>query len=82
MQAGSIRVSGAWALYPLMVRWAEAYQQEHPDVRVDVAAGGAGKGVVDCAAGLADIGMLSRDARPEVCRSGHVARVRAAGMMA
>ena len=24
----------------------------------------------------------SRDARPEVCRSGHVARVRAAGMMA
>lgn len=69
-RSGAIRVSGAWALYPLMVRWAEVYQQAHPDVRVDVATGGAGKGVVDCASGLVDIGMLSRDARPEEIRQG------------
>lgn len=57
----SVKVSGAWALYPLMVRWAEEYQKIHPDVRVDVSAGGAGKGMADALNGLVDLGMVSRD---------------------
>lgn len=61
----TLRVSGAWALYPLMVRWGEAYHQAHPSVRIDVAAGGAGKGIADTLAGLADLGMVSREVTQE-----------------
>jgi len=57
----TIRVSGAWALYPMMVKWAEEYQKIHPNIRIEVSAGGAGKGMADALAGLVDIGMVSRD---------------------
>ena len=67
---GIIRVSGAWALYPMMVRWAEEYQKLNPGVRVDVSAGGAGKGATDALGGLGDIGMVSRDIHPEEERRG------------
>jgi phosphate transport system substrate-binding protein len=60
-----LAVSGAWAIYPLMVRWAEEYHRLYPDVRIDVSAGGAGKGMVDVLSGMVDIGMVSRDVRPE-----------------
>ena len=58
---GTIRVSGAWALYPMMVNWGEEFRKIHPKVRVDISAGGAGKGVADALAGLVDIGMVSRE---------------------
>jgi phosphate transport system substrate-binding protein len=67
---GTIRVSGAWALYPMMVTWAEEFQKIHPQIRVDVSAGGAGKGVADALAGLVDIGMVSREIRPEEVEQG------------
>ena len=57
----TIKVSGAWALYPMMVRWAEEFQKIHPEVRIDVSAGGAGKGMTDALWGLVDIGMVSRE---------------------
>ncbi len=60
-----IAVSGAFALYPLMVQWADVYQSANPDVRIDVSAGGAGKGMADALAGAVDIGMVSRDVSPE-----------------
>ncbi len=63
--AGKIRVSGAWALYPMMVKWADEYQKLHPNVRIDVSAGGAGKGAADALAGLVEIGMISRNIKPE-----------------
>lgn len=62
---GTIRVSGAWALYPMMVKWAEEFKKVYPKVRIDVSAGGAGKGVTDALTGLVDIGMVSRELRPE-----------------
>jgi phosphate transport system substrate-binding protein len=65
---GSIRVSGAWALYPMMVKWAEEFKKVYPGVRIDVSAGGAGKGVADALSGLVDIGMVSRELRPEETR--------------
>jgi phosphate transport system substrate-binding protein len=67
---GAIRVSGAWALYPMMVRWAEEFNKTYPQVRVDVSAGGAGKGAADALAGLTDIGMVSRDIKPEEIKQG------------
>ena len=62
---GTLTISGAWALYPLMVRWGEEFQSLHPDVRFDISAGGAGKGMADALAGAVDIGMVSRAIYPE-----------------
>jgi len=58
---GKISISGAWALYPLVVRWAEEFQKENPGVKIDLQAGGAGKGMADMLSGLVDIGMVSRE---------------------
>jgi phosphate transport system substrate-binding protein len=60
-----ISVSGAFALYPLMVQWAEKYQTANPNVLIDVSAGGAGKGMSDALAGAVDIGMVSREIAQE-----------------
>lgn len=60
-----ISVSGAFALYPLMVQWAEKYQAANPNVLIDVSAGGAGKGMSDALAGAVDIGMVSREVAQE-----------------
>ena len=57
---GTITISGAWALYPMMVRWGEEFQKLHPDVKFDISAGGAGKGMSDALAGAVDVGMVSR----------------------
>lgn len=63
-QAETVTLSGAWAIYPTAVAWAEAFQKLHPGVKVEVSAGGAGKGAADAIAGLVDIGMVSRDPDP------------------
>ncbi|HRD01519.1 MAG TPA: substrate-binding domain-containing protein [Candidatus Saccharicenans sp.] len=63
--AGQISISGAWALYPLAVRWVEEFQKENPAVKIDLQAGGAGKGMADVLSGLVDIGMISREIFPE-----------------
>jgi phosphate transport system substrate-binding protein len=57
---GRISISGAWALYPMAVKWAEEFQKIHPKVIIDVQAGGAGKGIADVLAGMVDIGCVSR----------------------
>jgi len=67
---GTIRVSGAWALYPMMVRWGEEFGKIHPKLRVDISAGGAGKGAADAISGLVDIGMVSREIKPEEIKQG------------
>jgi len=69
-QTRAIEVSGAWALYPMMVKWAEEFQKAYPDVRIDVSAGGAGKGMADALTGLVDIGMVSREIYPEEINKG------------
>jgi len=67
---GTITISGAWALYPMAVKWAEEYQKIYPKVKIDIAAGGAGKGMADCLAGAVDIGMISRDINPAEIEKG------------
>jgi phosphate transport system substrate-binding protein len=67
---GTVTISGAWALYPLMVRWAEEYQKLYPGIRFDISAGGAGKGMADALANAADIGMVSREIYPEEVAKG------------
>ncbi|MGE5530637.1 MAG: substrate-binding domain-containing protein, partial [Bacteroidota bacterium] len=67
---GTVRVSGAWALYPMVVKWAEVYRASHPGVRIDLSAGGAGKGAADALGGLVDIGMVSRAIHPDEIKKG------------
>ena len=68
--SGTIRVSGAFALYPLMVVWAQQYMELNPKVTIEVSAGGAGKGMTDALAGLVDIGMISRKISPTEVANG------------
>ncbi|KAF0237780.1 MAG: phosphate transport system substrate-binding [Prolixibacteraceae bacterium] len=56
----TISLSGAFALYPMVIKWSDEYKKEHPDVRFNISAGGAGKGVADALSGTIDLGMLSR----------------------
>jgi phosphate transport system substrate-binding protein len=67
---GTITISGAWALYPMAVKWAEEFKKANPAVRIDISAGGAGKGVADALAGAVDIGMVSRDMNPAEVKKG------------
>lgn len=59
--SNEISLSGAFALYPLAVKWAAEYQKMHPEVKIDISAGGAGKGITDALAGIVDFGMVSRE---------------------
>ena len=58
---GTITISGAFALYPMTTRWAEEFRKIHPKVRIDISAGGAGKGMTDALSGIVDLGMFSRE---------------------
>ena len=68
--SGILSISGAFALYPMVVRWTEEYQASHPEVQFDVQAGGAGKGMSDVLSGAVDIAMVSREVRPEETEQG------------
>lgn len=57
---GTISISGAFALYPMTVKWAEEFKKINPEVRIDISAGGAGKGMADALSGMIDLGMFSR----------------------
>ena len=68
----TISASGAFAIYPMMIEWADAYQGLHEDVKFEISAGGAGKGVVDALSNLVDIGMVSREVYSEEVERGAV----------
>jgi phosphate transport system substrate-binding protein len=67
---GNISISGAFALYPLTVKWAEEFKKIHPGVKFDISAGGAGKGMTDALAKMVDIGLVSREINPEEVKKG------------
>ena len=68
--SGTLSISGAFALYPMMTVWAEEFTKLHPDVQFDVQGGGAGKGMTDTIAGAVDIGMISRSIKEEETAQG------------
>jgi phosphate transport system substrate-binding protein len=67
---GTISLSGAFALYPLANKWAEEFSNTYPDVRFNISAGGAGKGMADALAKAVDLGMLSREVKNEELAKG------------
>ncbi len=66
----TITISGAFALYPMVVQWADEYQKTHKDVQFDISAGGAGKGMSDVLGGAVDVAMVSRELRAEETSQG------------
>ena len=68
--SGSISISGAFALYPMAVKWAEEFQKINLNVRIDVSAGGAGKGMTDVLQNMVDVTMVSRKIKVEEIQKG------------
>lgn len=69
---GEITLSGAFALYPMAVKWAEEFKKLHPKVRIDISGGGAGKGMTDVLARVVDLGMVSREIHDEEIKRGAI----------
>lgn len=69
-QTEEIQISGAFALYPMVVRWAEEFKKENPGIRIDISGGGAGKGMTDVVSGMVDLGMVSREVYEEEIKKG------------
>ena len=67
---GTIQISGAFALYPMVVKWSQEFKKLHPNVRIDISGGGAGKGMTDVLSGVVDLGMISREIYPEELNKG------------
>ncbi|MFN8437866.1 MAG: PstS family phosphate ABC transporter substrate-binding protein [Cytophagales bacterium] len=67
---GTISISGAFAMYPIAVKWGQEFKKLHPNVKFDISAGGAGKGISDALGGLVDLGAVSRDIYPEEKKKG------------
>lgn len=63
--AGRLTLTGSSTVAPLATEIAKRFEQLHPGVRVDVQAGGSGKGIADARMGVADIGMASRALKPD-----------------
>ena len=61
---GEITISGAFALYPLVMLWTKEFQNTNPGVKFDIATGGSGKGMEDVLTQNVDIGMISREITP------------------
>ena len=53
-------VSGSSTIYPLMTDIVQRFESANPGVKVDLSAGGSGKGIADLRAEAADIAMVSR----------------------
>jgi phosphate transport system substrate-binding protein len=69
-RSGQISISGAFALYPMVIRWSDEYKKINPGIRFDISAGGAGKGISDALNGMVEIGMVSREIYQEEIKNG------------
>lgn len=54
-------ITGSSTMAPVVAELAGRYEREHPGLRIDVQSGGSSRGISDVRAGLADIGMVSRE---------------------
>lgn len=60
-----IVVAGSTSIQPFADRWSEIYMQEHPGRVVNVQGGGSSSGIQAAKSGAADIGMSSRELKPD-----------------
>jgi len=62
---GGLTVAGSTSIQPFADRWAEIYQRIHPDRIVNVQGGGSSAGIQAARSGAAQIGMSSRELKPD-----------------
>jgi phosphate transport system substrate-binding protein len=55
-----LTLTGSSTVAPLASQIAKQYERDHPNVRIEVQAGGSSRGITDARRGTADIGMASR----------------------
>ncbi|WP_157270972.1 phosphate ABC transporter substrate-binding protein [Azohydromonas aeria] len=74
--AGRLRVVGSSTMTPLVAAMARRFEELHPAVRIEVDAGGSGRGLSEVREGRADVGMVSRplDAGEQDLRALPIAR--------
>lgn len=58
--SGKLMITGSSTIAPLAAEMAARFEEQHPDVRIDVQTGGSTRGIADIQSGAADIGMASR----------------------
>lgn len=58
---GTISIVGSTSVEPTVSRFAEAYGEYNPDVKIDITAPGSGAGITSAMDGTSDIGMSSRE---------------------
>jgi phosphate transport system substrate-binding protein len=68
--SGSIAISGAYALYPMVSQWAHDFMTLYPDVKIEVTEAGTGKGITDLISGNIKLVMISRPLTEEEKGSG------------
>ena len=61
---GRLVLTGSSTVAPLAAEIGKRFESLHPGVRIDVQTGGSARGIADARAGLADVGMVSRDLKP------------------
>jgi len=62
---GTLTIAGSTTVMPICAEQARLMGVVHPGIRISVSGGGSGHGVKAAGAGDIDIGMVSRDLRPE-----------------
>ena len=73
--SGDLTVGGSSSIAPLMEKLAEEYQKENPDVNVAVQQSDSTTGATSTIEGVYDIGMCSRELKPEEIDQGLVPTV-------
>lgn len=58
---GSIKITGAYALYPLTLVWVKEFQKTHPGILIQVEANGSGGGMEDILNDKTNLAMMSND---------------------
>ena len=63
--SGPIKITGAYALLPLMERWVSEYTKKHPEVTIEIQSTGSVTGVSRLLHGEADLAMISSELAKE-----------------
>ena len=68
--SGNFSISGAYALYPLVQKWADGFMKINPAVKIVVTAGGTGQGIADLYSKKCQLAMISRPLTDEELTEG------------
>lgn len=68
--SGNIKISGAYALYPLAQKWADDFMKIHPGVKIEVTKTGTGQGITGLQEKKIQLAMISRPLMPEEKEAG------------